>query len=396
DVKSTSLVADREVQWQGNNDLVIDDGDASDATPVNGEGSYNHLLPSLDIALSVTDDIKLRFSYGTTIARADYSQLANGLTSIGAPQGGPTILSGGLGTAVRGNTGLLPLESDNFDLSFEWYYGDASYLSVGYFDKRVTNFIGNNQVTEVLTGVLDPTNGPRALAAQEVLLSQGFPVTDTNLFNMVVAMSPVGESAGCTDNGTGTSCGLPFDPDAGEGPENNSDILPLPEDAPLTATVSVPTNSKDAVLQGWELAAQHFFGETGFGVSANYTIVNGDVKFDVAAAPTATQFALVGLSDSANLGFFYENDKFSARVVYNWRDKFLDNAAVNVNEPQFTEEFEQVDFNLSYNVTDSLSVSLEGINIFEEDKRQYGRTSNQVTQLQILGARYALGARYSF
>ena len=33
--------------------------------------------------------------------------------------------------------------------------------------------------------------------------------------------------------------------------------------------------------------------------------------------------ALVGLSDSANLVGFFENDKWSVRVAYNWRDGFL-------------------------------------------------------------------------
>ena len=28
-------------------------------------------------------------------------------------------------------------ESENLDFSLEWYYGDASYVSVGYFDKSV-------------------------------------------------------------------------------------------------------------------------------------------------------------------------------------------------------------------------------------------------------------------
>ncbi|PCK08277.1 MAG: TonB-dependent receptor [Alteromonadaceae bacterium] len=397
DVRSTTLLPTPSLQWQGNNDFLVAGGSIEDAIPVNGDASYDHLLPSLDMALSVTDDIKVRFSYGTTIARADYSNLTTGIGGVGAPQGGPTILgTNRFGTATNGNTGLLPLESDNFDLSFEYYYADASYVSVGYFDKRVTNFIGSAQVSQVLPGVFDPTNGPRAFAARDALVALGEPVTDTNLFNMVVAMSPVGNSAGCVDNGAGASCGLAFDPAAGEIPENNSDVFALPEDIELTATTSIPSNSKDAVLQGWELAVQHFFGESGFGVSANYTIVNGNVKFDVAADPSATQFALVGLSDSANLGVFYENDLFSARIVYNWRDEFLDNAAVNSNEPQFTEEFEQVDFNVSFNVTESFSVSLEGINIFEEDKRQYGRTTRQVKELQILGARYALGARYTF
>jgi TonB-dependent receptor len=161
-------------------------------------------------------------------------------------------------------------------------------------------------------------------------------------------------------------------------------------------TAQVPTNNKDAKIDGYEFAIQHFFGDSGFGIQANYTIVNGDVDFNVAADPTTTQFALVGLSDTANLIAMYENDKFQARIAYNWRDKFLNNAARYVNEPAFTEEYYQVDFNVAYNYSEKLSFFLEGINITEQDNRQHGRYKAQLWNLDKNGALYNLGVRYNF
>ncbi len=46
-------------------------------------------------------------------------------------------------TANASNPHLEPLESDNIDLSVEWYFADASYLSAGFFHKKVANFIGH-------------------------------------------------------------------------------------------------------------------------------------------------------------------------------------------------------------------------------------------------------------
>ncbi len=57
---------------------------------------------------------------------------------------------------------------------------------------------------------------------------------------------------------------------------------------------------------------QHTFGESGFGVVANATFVDGDLGYDNLGGPlfepvglppqaTESQFALTGLSDSANL-----------------------------------------------------------------------------------------------
>ena len=62
-----------------------------------------------------------------------------------------------------------------------------------------------------------------------------------------------------------------------------------------------PINNREAKIHGFELAGQHFFGETGFGLQANYTIVRGDVGFNNNGDPSVNQFALLGLSDSANL-----------------------------------------------------------------------------------------------
>ena len=47
-----------------------------------------------------------------------------------------------------------------------------------------------------------------------------------------------------------------------------------------------PVNKKEAKIHGWEFGGQYFFGDTGFGVLANYTIVKGDVGYDVAAIRT--------------------------------------------------------------------------------------------------------------
>ena len=72
------------------------------------------------------------------------------------------------------------------------------------------------------------------------------------------------------------------------------DILPTADDPLYTFTVSTPVNNKDAKIHGFEFGGQYFFGDSGFGVLANYTIVRGDVGFDVTSDPNVNQFALHG------------------------------------------------------------------------------------------------------
>jgi TonB-dependent receptor len=365
------------VAWEGNNDFNIRFGNAKQDVTL--DNSYDHLLPSIDFDIEVAEDMIVRASYSKTIARPTYNNLS-AAASVNPPSA-PTLISGqATATASAGNPSLIPLESDNFDVSFEYYFDETSYVSVGFYDKRVANFIGNEQVEENVFGLRDATNGPRAQEAAQALADLNLSLNDTNLFNMVAAIEN----------------GVTFDSLTNEEFEAAYDVLPNSTDPLLTFTVAKPVNNRSANLYGFELAAQHFFSDTGFGVQANYTTVNGDVGFDNNASPSVTQFALVGLSDTANVVLMYEKNGLQARIAYNWRDEFLDNAAVFRNEPAYTEAYSQLDFNVSYEVSDDLTVFLEGINITEENARRHGRTPAQLWTLEQLGARYALGARYHF
>ena len=365
------------IAWEGNNDFNVRFG--SDMEDVDIEASYDHVLPALDFDIEVVENMIARFSYSKTIARPTYNNLS-AAASV-SPQSGPTLLTDSItATASSGNPALVPLESDNLDLSFEYYFDETSYVSVGFYDKRVKNFIGNEQVEENVFGLRDVTAGPRAQAARDELEARGIPVNDTSLFNMVAAMEN----------------GIEYDSLTDEQFEQQFDILPNSDDPLITFINSKPVNNKAANIYGFEFAAQHFFGDSGFGVLANYTTVKGDIGFDNEANPSITQFALVGLSDTANLVLMYEKDALQARIAYNWRDKFLDTTSQYINEPGYTEDYSQIDLSISYDVTEDLTVAFEGINITEENIRRHGRTSAMLWNLDEFGARYALSARYTF
>jgi TonB-dependent receptor len=388
-VKSTAFfVQPTQVEWQSNNDFQILRG--TGATPYAQEAKYNHLLPNFDFDIELVEDVKGRFSYSKTIARAEYGQLTS-TVNVNAPGG--TTLAGALPPTANGNNpALVPLESDNFDLSLEWYFGDDSYLSAGFFEKRVSNFIGSQVSNESLYGLRDPTSGPRALAAQAAVLASaahtaGTPVSETELFSMMAILAnpaafPTGAAA---FNGTLTQA------NALEAAynlyANSSDPLYLFQTNRIV-------NNKAAKLHGFELGGQYFFGDTGFGVQANYTIVRGDVEFDNAGDPAVNQFALPGLSDSANVILMYEKYDWTARLAWNWRDEFL--ADTNGITPTYVEAYKQWDLGVGYEINDNLSVSFEGINLTGEDGRSHGRSVLQLQNLTEQGARYGLGARYKF
>ena len=171
-------------------------------------------------------------------------------------------------------------------------------------------------------------------------------------------------------------------------------ILGLPEDDLVTFRVGTPSNSdQTATIDGFEFAIQHSFWDTGFGTILNYTIVNGDARFDNALDPNIGQFALAGLSDSANAVLYYDKNGLQARVAYNWRDEFY--AGGNPN-PFYVEAYSQIDASVSYEVRQGLTVFAEGINLTGESRRGHRRSDEFVTFAQPGFARYTGGVRFSF
>ena len=121
------------------------------------------------------------------------------------------------------------------------------------------------------------------------------------------------------------------------------------------------------------------------------------MKGDPGQDPDANQFALVGLSDTANATLIYENYGWSARLSWNWRDAFLN--ATNVSgsrDPQYTDEYEQWDLAVSYAFNERWQMQFEAINLTGEDSRQYRRKENMMIYAYELDPRYSLAVAYRF
>ena len=177
------------------------------------------------------------------------------------------------------------------------------------------------------------------------------------------------------------------------GVDPTTPIRAQPGDPLAVFDVTTTDNAEVGNLFGWELAVQHMFADSNWGVQANATFVHGDVDADRDVIDE--QFALPGLSDSANLSVFYENEKVSARLAYNWRDEFL-SGFDQFGAPVFTEEFAPLDLNVTWFVNNQLSVFFEALNITEEVQRVYVRYPEQFLRGNEYGARFNIGARYSF
>jgi TonB-dependent receptor len=371
DVTSTAQVQPATgVTWISQNELPVAVGGLAYATSTS---TYTNVLPSLNADFDVTKNVKLRASAGETITRARYNELQGGLNIN--PASNP--FSGG--GASLGNPTLKPVKSKNLDLSLEWYYDKASVMSLGLFSKKMTDFTGASVVAKPQYDIHTPIGGAYYNAAR----ASGCTAVDTdclrnfilNTYNGQPGVTKTGVNN--VGNATGTIAGLPTDP-------------------LLLFSTSSFSNQNPTSLSGIEANIQHMFGNSGFGVQANYTYVHSPLKYD--NADLNNQFALRGLSNSANLVGIYEDHGWSVRAAYNWRDTFL---AFTIDPsgragPVYTDKFGQVDLSVNYEVTKNLSVQFESINLTNSIQRQHGRTEGSVLAVTQNGPRYMMGARYKF
>jgi len=334
--------------------------------PVVGDftGEYDYWLPSLDVRVDLRENLILRSSYSKSIGRAGWEDIQGGL-SVDVQ----TSRRGGSGN--RGNPGLLPLESKNFDLSLEWYYSEGSYASLGYFRKKLSNFIGTTTTRETPFQIYTPIGGRYWMNA----ITRG----------------------GCGDNQLDCIREYIFqmhDGDPGVDAANGI-ITGQPGDPLSEFEIRSPVNQRADEVDGWEINLQHMFGRSGFGVQLNYTKVDSGLTFDNFRLDD--QYPMLGLSDSANLVLFYENYGWQIRTAYNWRDDFLsrigDGAGPN---PNYTESYGQLDVNVTWAMNENLSFFVEGINLTDETQRVHGRHRFMLLSASQTGPRYMFGARYKF
>jgi TonB-dependent receptor len=357
------------LKWVGGNELqLMFDGTAYSK----GEGDYDYWLPNFDFSMDITDQLKYRTSLSRTLARPGYLDIQGGLTLDT-----PVRVDGGTGR--RGSPDLLPYVSDNVDLSLEFYYGKGSYVSVGYFYKDVQNFIGTGSTVEQAGNLPHPTLGPLGVEARAATGSSDA----GTLYNWILNNRPDAEGV---DPIARTITGV-----AGRDPASPFNL-------------SVPVNIEQASLDGWELMLQHNFGDSGFGVIANYTYVEADVGYDdlLCEQPNcnlSSQFVVTGLSDSANFIAYYEKHGIGVRLAYNWRDKFLAGTGQNnvgAGPPTYVDDYGQWDLNASYEITDNFTVFTDIINLTNETVYVHGRADDQVLFATELGTRYNVGVRYRF
>jgi iron complex outermembrane recepter protein len=311
--------------------------DPARAAPVTGGTEYSDVLPSLNLSLGFADDHVVRIGLAKQIARARMDHMrASQDVSIAT-----TGTYAGRWVGSGGNPDLKPWEANAADLTYEYYFGEQGYVSVGAFYKDLKTYIYNGTVEYDFSGI------------------------DTSSYDPdLIPDSSIGYLTGPMNGEGGTMDGW-------------------------EVSASLPFNLLSDVLDG-------------FGIQANYSDTDSSIKPN---GPDGADEPLPGLSETvSNITLYYEKQGFSARVSQRHRSDFLGEVqgfGGDRNKVYIKGE-DVVDMQIGYSFAEGgslegLSLLLQVNNLTDEPYQQYFATQDDLPQFYAeYGRTTLLGASYKF
>ncbi|MEL7042885.1 MAG: TonB-dependent receptor [Pseudomonadota bacterium] len=334
-----------QTSYEGNGIIDL----AGDAIEVfNGIGTqtldrdYTDVLPSFNIVMSQDSDSNflVRGAISRAMTRPQVADIQPGFVVRIDDIDSDTGLAE---TNIEiGNPDLDPFRAWQYDLGFEWYFGEnnESALTAAVFYKDVENF--------VLT--TDDEDTVDAFADEYIAQS---------------TRDLIASTAGLTGS-------FDFQGD-------------------------IAVNGGEATIQGVELGLQTPFyflpgNWSNFGIAVNYTYT--DSEFTSASGET---LPFPGSSENSfNLVGYYEQGGFSGRLAYTYRDEFLIDQGGQTENVQFNDEDGRLDLGLRYRFENGLRFSFDALNLTEEQNYKYYDTPQRLEDIEVEGRIYQISVGYKF
>lgn len=334
---------------------------ATGPRPLEARNSYSDDLPSINVAYEITDKLLLRAGWAKVMARPLLGNLAPSITGLTTP-----TAPGAIGSLTIGNPELAPFRAKNTDISLEWYFSEGGLLSAAVFKKDVSNYPQTVSTQGLIQDILDPS-------AYAAFLETQTPQQQAWL------------------NGGGVYSIRQF------------------QDAP------------GGDIEGFEISYQQDLNflpgwMKNFGVQANFTKLSSSLSYILdpgsVTAPVRPQVVadgpFLGASPkSANATLYYETPKWSARVSWAYRDRYVTTYPLAagtcapgecdsplINDFVGSEATSNFDASVKYQATDWLQFSIEALNLTNQTENRWAYQDEPlVTQYSSTGRQIFAGFR---
>ncbi|MDX1499284.1 MAG: TonB-dependent receptor [Woeseiaceae bacterium] len=316
--------------------------------PITDGDDYTDVLPSVNVNFEVAPDHMVRVAASKTVSRPRMDDMKPnnrinfnfnyGNVISGDPESGPW-------SANAGNARLKPLEANQLDLAYEWYFAEDGFVSAAWFYKDLTNWHRDAQFIADFSDAYIP----------------GYHQAE--------------------------------DPD-------NPGTFVTP--ATFEGIVFAKDDGLEGFVRGYELQGNIPLGMfaaplEGLGVIASAAFYDGELDGGS---------RVPGLSDETfQSTVYYERGGFQARVSWTKRSKFQTefpglSLALETTVDQGAELIDAqigYDFGLGgFDKLDGLYVSLQAQNLTDEDTLQTNSDSREILKYQTFGANYLLNVNYKF
>jgi TonB-dependent receptor len=298
--------------------------------------------PSFHVNYDLSDEMKLRFNINTGASRPDFDELAPNFSIDDAPN-----------TISGGNPDAKPERAIGLDAYFEYYMAPQGYLQIGFFYKKVSDALFQQQTTFGSTALNTPDRD-----------RSGYSYTTVR------------------NGGDGFIRGL--------------DLAYNQFAEPLVENIGLPK-----WMGGFGIRLSATLSESEITVPATILAPSG-----VVTAPRRKS-ALPGASDAVyNAALVYEKYDWSLKLAYQYRTKWLqavggyitvNNVVVpDGNGDIYWNDSEGLNFSARYELNKNLEFTFDAVNLLDSPGRRYADSEANPIEYETFGARYMVGFKFKY